>query len=82
MNDNVHIENDIKMHLAKISEYADTVEIFITIHNNNGITTCYSQGHGNWYARYGQIQQWVKQNELSFLVERKTNINNDFDGEI
>lgn len=62
--------NDLEMAviddaLQKIGEHFDSVHIFCTRYENpNGETTCVNKGTGNWFARYGQVADWmVKQDE-------------------
>lgn len=38
----------------------DTVQIFATKHDEDvGETTYYTQGSGNWCARYGHVKVWI-----------------------
>lgn len=47
-------------HLAQISEHFDTVQIFVTKHTPaTERTGGRVLGSGNWFARYGQIMEWV-----------------------
>lgn len=51
------LDNALKL----ISEHFDTVQIFATRHEpevHTGTVNSY-KGVGNWYARYGQIKEWV-----------------------
>lgn len=42
----------------------DTVQIFCTkFKPGEGDTMSYSDGYGNWYARYGQVGEWVNKAE-------------------
>lgn len=51
-----------------LSEHFDSVHIFATRHEpeiEDG-TVSVNRGVGNWYARYGQISEWmVKQDEFN-----------------
>ena len=53
--------------LDQLGEHFDTVMIFVTLHSGNDVgTIAISRGSGNWYARYGQVQEWiVKENANS-----------------
>lgn len=45
---------------AEIAEHVDTVQIFVTMHDGGEkITGCYEAGIGNFYARQGQVQEWL-----------------------
>lgn len=47
-----------------LSEHFETVQIFTTRHEENAIGTVRAcKGSGNYYARYGQVKQWVIQEE-------------------
>lgn len=47
--------------VQKISEYVDAVTIFVSKKREDGQSGTWRlvMGSGNWYARYGQIKQWV-----------------------
>lgn len=41
--------------------FVDAIHVFFTKHENNEVgTSRYDFGLGNWYARYGQIREWVE----------------------
>lgn len=49
---------------AKLMEYSDSVQVFLTVHDpSSGITRHVTHGAGNWFAREGQVREWVVQNE-------------------
>jgi len=45
--------------LSSLGEFYDTVQIFVTKQQDDGDTLGNSGGVGNWFARYGQIQEWL-----------------------
>ena len=49
----------------QLGEHFDTVQIFVTRHESGdkGGTLHNEAGVGNWYARYGQVREWVMQQE-------------------
>lgn len=49
----------------QLIEHFDTVQIFCTRHESGERdgTTHISRGNGNWFARYGQIKDWVTTEE-------------------
>ncbi len=56
----------------RLGEHFDTVQIFVTRHDNDdeGTVTAHL-GHGNWFARRGQISEWLmKSNERSKEIVR------------
>lgn len=50
-----------------LSNHFDTVQIFVTRHQphdeENKGTRCVVWGIGNWYARYGQVKEWIIKEE-------------------
>lgn len=54
----------IEQAIRTLSEHFDSVHIFANRHlNDNSGTVKWSLGSGNWYARYGQIREWVRMEE-------------------
>lgn len=58
----------IEKALQALSEHFDTVHIFTTRYESEheGRTICVNRGVGNWFARYGQVTNWLleQQNEV------------------
>lgn len=54
--------------LQSVIEHADSVQVLITF-SENGVTRSYENGRGNWFARYGQMRQWVIKEEEKFRIE-------------
>jgi hypothetical protein len=52
----------IAHHLSALMEHFDTVQIFVTRHES-GTTVHLDGGRGNWFARHGQIMEWVSEIE-------------------
>ena len=62
----------LEKHCAGIGEHFDTVQIFVTCFDAEQGTCNASYGSGNWFARRGQIQDWlVKKNEETRIDIRK-----------
>lgn len=62
-------QRDKKMSLiqnqaAILASSFDSVMIFCTKHEEGGDTAHYSYGVGNWFARYGQITDWLNQERV------------------
>lgn len=59
-----------------LGEHFDSIQIFATRHDpdrGNGGTTNASWGSGNWFARKGQIEEWLlKQDERSRIEVRQS----------
>lgn len=53
----------LERHLAALMEHFDAVQIFVTrvqrSPDGDSEVPAWTSGRGNWYARYGQIQQWM-----------------------
>jgi len=58
----------ISGHCAKLMEHFDTVEIFVTKHDKEG-TLSLAKGDGNWYARIGQINEWMNTGGINYLED-------------
>lgn len=55
-----------------IYEHCDSVQIFTTILFDDGNTGLFIDGRGNWHARFGSVEDWVrtKRNEsLAFELK-------------
>lgn len=52
----------IKSHAIQLTEHFDSVQIFVTrmTEDQDNIIGA-STGEGNWYARFGQVVEWVEQ---------------------
>jgi len=42
-----------------LSEHCESVHIFVTVMDHEGHTRSIEYGHGNFYARLGQIDEWL-----------------------
>lgn len=62
---------DLVRNQAKfLSSNFDSVQIFASVHDGEtGVTTYFSDGIGNWCARYGQVRAWVMKEEGSIREE-------------
>ena len=47
-----------------LGEHFDSVQIFATRHDTDG-TKSIQKGCGNWFARYGQVREWMLKEEQS-----------------
>lgn len=47
-----------------LGEHFDTVQILVTRHEEESVgTTNVCWGKGNWFARYGQVREWLLKSE-------------------
>lgn len=54
----------VQSHVAQLAEHFDSVQVFATRHLGDGAGTVkISFGSGNWFARYGQVRQWLVQED-------------------
>lgn len=55
----------LKKAVHDLGEHFDSVQIFVTIHQpaEVGGTMHAAAGVGNWYARFGQIREWLIRTE-------------------
>jgi hypothetical protein len=53
----------VAAHCDQLAEHFDTVQIFVTRNADNETeeegTVNIQLGRGNWFARYGQVHQWI-----------------------
>ncbi len=49
---------------CRLGEHFDSVQILVSNSEGRG-TICHKRGVGNWYARQGMAQEFIKQNEAS-----------------
>ncbi len=56
-------EDILDGHVAQLMEHFDTVEIFVTSYQPNQTTNYTARGSGNWFARKGQIQEWIMRSD-------------------
>lgn len=56
-----HDRDTLTQHCIDLLKNFDSVQIFVTRHDNgSGTTVNATNGRGNWFARLGQVAQWVK----------------------
>lgn len=64
----------VRKHVTSLGEHFDSVQIFVTRHEpaeKDGTVTI-NFGSGNWFARYGQVRNWVNvEEEASRIKVRK-----------
>lgn len=59
------VERQVKDAICKLGEHCDSVQVFVTIVDPEDKTThSFQLGTGNWYARLGQVKEWVKRIDL------------------
>jgi hypothetical protein len=56
----------IDLAVARLAEHFDTVQVFVTRHDSRTGTINVQRGSGNWFARSGQVREWlIKQDQIS-----------------
>ena len=56
----------IKDAIDRLAAHFGSIQVFATKPGTNGGTLSFHEGHGNWFARYGQVKEWVtKEEEIS-----------------
>lgn len=76
-------EADLKVvreHAQKLGEHFDTVMIFVTRHESgekNG-TVRLRFGLGDWYARYGNVREWLVKSEEQIRIDAREDKNDTF----
>lgn len=53
----------LKKEALRLHEHFDTVQILATRFHNDGTTSAFEVGRGNWYARQGQARTWITQDD-------------------
>lgn len=57
---------------TRVREWADSCQIFLTVHDPaTGITRFVTHGDGNWFAREGQVREWILQCEENSRAEAR-----------
>lgn len=58
----------LEKHINQLGEHFDTIQIFVTKYVENKETFNIFSGTGNYFARYGQIEQWVNRQKTGSLI--------------
>lgn len=55
------LEALVKKHVDALGEHCETVQVFVTMPHPDDphVTRSYEFGCGNWFARYGQIVEYM-----------------------
>jgi hypothetical protein len=62
----------VEVALDILYEHCDSVQIFVTKLFDDGNTGSYTSGKGNWYARKGQVREWVeKENRFVTVINEE-----------
>ena len=64
-----HDQQFIKDILSQLRRHYPTAQVFITREEPGGETLAYSTGYGNWYARFGQVTEWLNNGGAMRLIE-------------
>lgn len=61
----------LKSHTAQLMEHFETVQILCSRHIGDDGTVSCTWGSGNWFARYGQVKEWITKQEEGTRIERR-----------
>ena len=62
----------VRSHAAQLAEHFDTVQIFVTRHDEQQDgTIAVDRGEGNWYARFGQVKEWIIKSDEDSRISRR-----------
>lgn len=50
----------LEAHAVQIGERCESVCIITTISRGDNRYACISRGHGNYFAQYGSVKEWIK----------------------
>ena len=65
-----HDEELVEGVVSQLMQHFDTVQVFVTRVEPSGETIGFGPGRGNWYARYGQVHEWLENGGAMHLTER------------
>jgi hypothetical protein len=73
----------LKKAIHDLGEHFGSVQIFVSTHQpaEVGRTVHASAGVGNWYARYGQIREWIIRTEEETKCSVRLECVNEDDGD-
>jgi hypothetical protein len=73
----------LKKAIHDLGEHFESVQIFVPTHQpaEVGRTVHASAGVGNWYARYGQIREWIIRTEEETKCNVRLECVNEDDGD-
>lgn len=64
-------EQRVKEAVDLLSEHFDNVQIFCNSYKSGGMTSVFAKGHGNWFARIGQIRYWLIRDDEDTRMEQR-----------
>lgn len=74
-----HVEELLEQVCAQLGEHVETVQVFVTLHDNEtDTTTTWEKGIGNRLARNMQVKLWLDDE----MVEEEHVIDDDEDDEL
>lgn len=66
----------VEQSMNVLREHFDTVQIFASRQDEDGTVNA-TQGVGNWFARYGQVKDWIHRSEENTRIEARKNYDED-----
>lgn len=65
-------------HVSQLMEHFDAVQIFVSRYDGEtGNTGSIHRGKGNWYARVGQVGEWLSEADEEARDGMRTHIGDD-----
>lgn len=65
----------LRVAVANLTDRFDTVQVFATRSTmDDGGTVNVNWGHGNWFARFGQVKWWIDHQEFSHQREEGSDL--------
>lgn len=61
----------IKEAVDKLDQHFDTIQVVATFDMKENGTTIFNFGKGNWFARYGSVKAWIKNEEAQGVFDNK-----------
>jgi len=59
--DKDQLHNLVQQKAVELSEHFDSVQVFVTLHRGGEeVTLALDAGKGNFYARLGQVNEWLR----------------------
>jgi hypothetical protein len=72
-----HDEQYVNGIAADLMRHFDSVQIFVTRQEPCKNTLAFSIGSGNWYARFGQVQEWLNNGGAMHLTKSEDDDDGD-----
>ncbi len=65
--------------VKQLLRHFDSAQLFLTRLEPDGRTLAFSPGSGNWYTRFGQVQEWLNNGGAMHVSEHDDTDSDDYD---